>query len=100
MGSGKSEKDETGQVSRHQITRSLEHRAWQFGSCTESDRRSQRASMRGVTVCNVKELSGSVWTMDGKVAQAGDDQVRGHADWMEILAAGQRKVKRSEMEST
>lgn len=53
-----------------------------------------------MTVCNVKELSGSVWTMDGKVAQAGDDQVRGHADWMEILAAGKRKVKRSELEST
>lgn len=44
-----------------------------------------------MTVCIVKEPSGSVWTVDGKVAQAGDSQVRGHADWMEVLAAGTEK---------
>lgn len=38
MARGNLEKDETGQVSRHQITKGLEHHSGEFGFCTESKR--------------------------------------------------------------
>lgn len=47
------EKDETGQVSRHQITKGLEHHSEEFGFCTES-KRPQSVSHERVTVCIVE----------------------------------------------
>ena len=57
MKSGNVEKDETGQVSRHQIPKSLRHRSSEFGFRIESNRKPQRDSSEVAVAWTVKDPS-------------------------------------------